>query len=462
MGTSGQTKQINVTAVNLKSSEYQNITWTSSDTSVATVIGNGISATLTAVAEGESVISVYHKDSQNTLKIYVRVGSEYIIPETDPVVYISANDVMTFLKGGANQSLQAVLVNYEGTETGGFTFNIDDSSVAEITAQTPTGIAYIKPVGSGQAQVTITHTATDISKKVLIVVGNSAEELAGYIYLTTSTNVVAIGEGNTKSVSVSVKNAPSAVLDGYTWLSSNPAVVDVKGACATAILTGNGIGTALITITNSACQYSLTIIAQCVDPIAAAANPYIQLSSSVITLNVSSTFTSITADLIGGSSDDYSGFVWGVNDSSVCAVYGQNEVGKIRALRVGQTYVTVSHPKSAYTAQILVVCDEIKESECYISVPSSVLTVKPNAASQSITATLVNGTSTDKYNFCWSLDVYDVIDFQYSANVCTITPKQTGSATITISHPKAAYDQQIIVNVQEYSNFAFPQVSFLR
>jgi len=30
-----------------------------------------------------------------------------------------------------------------------------------------------------------------------------------------------------------------------------------------------------------------------------------------------------------GAMDDYSDFVWGVNDSSVCAVYGQNEVGKI-------------------------------------------------------------------------------------------------------------------------------------
>ena len=459
LGTSGENKLINITAVNLKSSEYQNITWTSSDTSVATVIGNGTSATLTAVAEGESVISVYHKDSQNTLKIYVRVGSEYIIPETDPVVYISANDVMTFLKGGATQSLQAVLVNYEGTETGGFSFNIDDTSVAEITAQTPTGIAYIKPVSSGQAQVTITHTATEISKKVLIVVGNSAEELAGYVYLTTSSNVVAVGEGNSKSISVSVKNASSTIVDGYTWLSSNPAIVDVNGAGATAVLTGNGIGTALITVTNKACQYSLTIIAQCVDPIAASSNPYIQLSSSVLTLNVSSAFTSITADLVGGTEDDYSDFVWSVKDSSICAVYGQNEVGKIRALEAGQTYVTVSHPKSAYTAQILVVCDKVTESECYITVPSSIMTIKPNASAQTITATLVNGTTTDRYNFSWSLDVYDVIDFQYAANVCTITPKQTGTATITISHPKAAYDQQIIVNVQEYSSFAFPQTS---
>ena len=76
-----------------------------------------------------------------------------------------------------------------------------------------------------------------------------------------------------------------------------------------------------------------------------------------------------------------------------------------------------------------------------------------------LTASLINGKETDKYSFSWSLDVYDVIDFQYSANVCTITPLQTGSATITISHPKAAYDQQVIVNVQEYSSFNFPQTN---
>ena len=455
----GVSATASVTAVNLSSSEYSNIVWQSSDENVATVIGNGTSATINAVSEGDAVITVTHKDSQNTLKIYVRVGSEYVINDSDPVVYISANDVMTFLKDGESQRLQAVLVNYDGTDTSGFSFNIDDTSVAEITAQTTNGIAYIKPGGSDQAQITITHTQTSISKKVLVVVGNSEEELAGYVYLTTSNNVVAVGEGSTKSVSVTVKNASSTVVDGYTWLSSNPSVVDVTSAGSTAVLTGNGIGTALITVTNKACQYSLTIIAQCVDPVAASANPYIQLSSSVLTMNVSSNYTSITADLVGGSSDDYANFVWSSNDSSICAVYGQNEVGKIRAVKAGQTYVTVSHPKAAYSAQILVVCDEVTESECYITVPSSIITMKPTASAQTITATLVNGTQTDKYNFSWSLDVYDVIDFQYSANVCTITPKQTGTATITITHPKAAYNQQIIVNVQEYTDFAFPQTS---
>lgn len=377
-------------------------------------------------------MSVCHKDSQNTLKIYVRVGSEYVIPPAEPLVYISASDVMTFYKNGVAQSLQAVLVNYEGASSDGFEFTIDDSSVAEITAQTKTGIEYIKPKGSGQAEVTITHPATEITKKVLVVVGNSEEELAGFVYLTTATNVVSVGEGNTKTVSVSVKNAPSAVLDGYTWLSSNPAVIDVKSSGATAVLTGNGIGTAMMTL---------------------------NVSSKVSGTGTAGNYSSVTTDLIGGTSDDYSGFTWTVKDSAICAVYGQNEVGKIRSLAAGQTYITVNHPKAAYPAQILVVCDKVEESDCYISVPSSIITMKPTASAQTITANLVNGSTTDKYNFGWSLDVYDVIDFQYSANVCTITPKQTGSVTITISHPKAAYNQQVIVNVQEYSNFAFPQGS---
>lgn len=459
LGGAGKTSSVSVTAVNLKSSEYSNISWKCENEAVATVQPNGNKATVTAVSDGETVINVTHADSQNTLKIYVRVGSEYEIPEAEPVVYISSQDVLTMLRDDSAQKLQAVLVNFTGEDTSGFSFEIDNESVAAVSAQSANGTAYIKPLSSGQAEITISHTATEITKKVLVVVGNSAEELAGFTYLTTGSNVVAIGEGNSKSVSVSVKNAESAVVDGYSWSSSNQNVVDVTSSGATALLKGNGIGTAVVTVTNSACKYPLQIIVQVVDPVAAAANPYIQLTSSVMTLTVGSTYTSITADLVGGSESDLSDFVWTTNDSSVAVVYGQNEVGKVRAMSAGTTYITVSHPKAAYPAQILVVCDEAVASDCYISVPSSIISMKPTDASQTITATLINGSATDKYNFSWSLDVYDVIDFQYSANVCTITPKQTGSTTITISHPKAAYDQQIIVNVQQYSTFAFPSES---
>ena len=459
LNSAGKFSNVNVSAINLPYSEYSNIAWESEDESIAKVIGNGINATVTAMSEGETVINVSHEDSQNTLKIYIRVGSEYVIPEAKPIVHISSPDVITLLKDDNPQRLDAILVNYEEVDKRGFHFSIDNESIATISSQSENGVAYIKPVGSGQAQITIRHPMSSIDKKVLVVVGNSAEELAGFVYLTTNANVVALGEGTTKSVSVSVKNAKNAVIEGYTWTSNNLNVVDITSSGANALLKGNGIGTAIVTVTSKECKYPLSIIVQVVDPILASQNPHIQLSSSVITVPVSSTYTSVTADLVGGTEEDFSQFLWKVNDSSICAVYGQNEVGKIRALSEGQTYVTVTHPKATYPAQLLVVCDKIEESECHISVPSSIISMKPNAAAQTITASLINGKETDKYSFSWSLDVYDVIDFQYSANVCTITPLQTGSATITISHPKAAYDQQVIVNVQEYSSFNFPQTN---
>ena len=448
-----------ISAINLSISEYSNIVWESSNDEIVTVVGNGVSGTIMAKSEGEAVISVHHHKSQNTLKLYVRVGSEYIVPELKPLVYISSQDVITFLKDGEAQQLKAILLNEEANDCGTFSFEIDNDEIAEIISQTQAGIAYIKPKESGQVLITIKNSKTDITKQVLVVVGNSSEELASFVYLTTNSNVVALGEGTTKNISVSIKNSTSTIVDGYSWISNNPNVVDITSSGSTALLNANSIGTAILTITNKACKYPLSIIVQVVDPILASANPYIQISSSVITIPVSGNYTSITADLVGGTQEDYSDFMWKVNDTSICAVYGQNEVGKIRALAEGQTYVTVTHPKATYPAQLLVVCDKIEESECHISVPSSIISMKPNATTQTITASLINGKETDKYSFSWSLDVYDVIDFQYSANICTITPLQTGSATITISHPKAAYDQQIIINVQEYSSFNFPQTN---
>ena len=82
--------------------------------------------------------------------------------------------------------------------------------------------------------------------------------------------------------------------------------------------------------------------------------------------------------------------------------------------------------------------------------------MKPNDESRMITASLINGSATDKYGFIWSLDAFDVLEMNYSANVCTIKPKKSGTATITISHKKAEFNQQIVVSVSEYSNFSFP------
>lgn len=461
LSQAGEIKEFAVTPVGLSESKYKDIEWNVADESIATIVPNGEKVTITAQKEGETTITVSHKESENTLKINVRIGSEYVIEGVDPVVHIATNtDVITMLKDSGNYSLSASLVNAKDEDNlSGFSFEIDDTSIAEITAQYATGKAYIKPVSAGQAEITVTHEKAKYPKKILVVIGNTPEELAGFTFLSTTENVVNIGEGNTRNVSVTMENSSEIYLDGYIWKSENPEIASIASTTAgTAVIKGNKIGVTRILVSHSACSIStpLEIIIQVIDPIAAAACPWITATPPIINLIENSGWSTLNAVLEGGTEEDAKDFVWISSDPGVLNLYGQNGTAKVQARKAGTAIIKVSHPKAIYPAQIRAICESAASTEYSISVSSgNILSLKPDAGDTSITATLVNGGTTDKYNFRWSLDVYDVVDLTYSANTAIITPLKEGSVTLTVSHPKSAFDQQIKIKIQQYDTFGF-------
>lgn len=462
----GSMATASVTGIGLAAKDYKDIVWKSSDESVATVIGNGTEATITAVKEGTATLTVSHTLAENILKIYVRIGSQYVTETEDEqgkAKYITVNsDTIAILKDASSFKLQAYLMN--GTEEDnliGFSFEIEDESVAKFAAAYSSGEAYVKPVACGQTEITVSHTKSSLQKKVLVVIANTAEELAAFKYLSTSQNVVTILEGSTKQVSVNMTNSSETILDGYTWQPENPAVASVSSsASTTAIIKGNAVGTTKVKVSNTACSYSLDIIVQVLDASAAASCPYIQATSSVLELTVEDTFTTVTATLEGGDDTDTINMEWSSDDPSVIEAYGQNGVGKVRAVAPGVAYLRISHPKAFYDQLVLCICSEKSASEYSISVSSgNILSIQPTSSDQTITASLINGTTTDKYNFKWSLDVYDIVDMTYAANTAIITPKKAGIAQLTVSHPKSAYDQTVVIKVQQFSDFAFGSIT---
>lgn len=455
----GSSTTISISAIGMKSSEYKNIEWTSSDESIATVIGNGTTATVTSVKEGECVLYAKHTLSENELKIYVRIGEKYITT-SKAVKYITANtDIITITKDSDSQMVQAYLVNGSESDKTGFSFALEDENIASLLSGYTTGEAYIKPVTAGQTELIISHNSTDIKKHIPIIIGNTEEELKGFKYLTTSNNVVTLVEGNSKKISVSVENTDEVVLSGYTWSSSNNSVAGIQtSATSTAIIVGNSPGTTIITCKNESagCKYGVDIIVQVLDAETVASCPYISCPKSVMELTVSTSFTTVTAELLGGTETDALDFTWTSDDSSVLEAYGQNGVGKVRAVSAGITYLRISHPKAPYDQLVMCICSEEVTSDCSIEVSSgNILSVLPTDTDKTITASLVNGSATDKYNFSWSLDVYDVVDMTYSANTAIITPLKEGIAQLIIHHPKSAYDQTVVIKVQQYSSFAF-------
>lgn len=456
ISTVGDTASLSVTGVNISDSDMASSTrWQVEDTSIATVVGNGSSAVVTAISEGKTRVNISNSVSENSISIEIKVGALYEWAD-DYYVYITTEeDTVTMVKG-ETKTIGAVLEN--STAKNGFSFSSGKTEIVEATGSAD-GVCFLEAKEAGMAELLIRNVNADFEKTVLVVVANTPEELSDIMYLTTSQNVVAIGKTYNETVTVSIANAKTNIIGGYHWESSDSSIIKVVESGNTAVFYGISQGTAKITVTNDSCSYPLEIIANCVDPVLAVANPYI-ICQNIVTLTVGEVATTLTADLVGGTESDYANFTWHCQDSDIASLYSSNETAQIKALKEGTTQLVISHPKAGGVDRtVLVICEPKVQTDCYITVTESIIKMSPSDSSKTITASLVNGFASDVYNFKWWADSYDIIDMNYTGESCVITPIATGNTTIHCSHPKAAYQKDIVLYISQYSEFAFSQNS---
>jgi len=459
--SAGSSASLSVTGVNISSSDMALYTnWTMSDVaasdggSVFDLAGSpGSSITLTANKAGKSVIRATNKKAENSVTINAKCGELYEWND-DYIIYItSENDVVNIINGGA-ATIGCSLVNT--TSTGKFFWNVTEGSEnIEITGNT-SGTCYIKGIQAGQSIITVSNSlAGEVTKEILVNVANTEEELKGYKYLTTSSNVVTVSENSNVSVSVEVKNSDTDVISGYVWRSTNSSVAEVVGSGSVAVIYGKSIGTAKVICENyDNCDYPLEMIVNVVDPVAAASDPYITCNN-IVTCTVGGDSAQIAAELVGGLESDKTGFTWSIVDNSVAALYASNDSAQIKALSEGVTQVVVSHPKASCSRTILVICEPKITTACYITMTESIIKMSPSDEAKTITATLVNGEADDVYDFVWWADSYDRINMNYTGDSCVIEPLSSGTVTLHCSHPKAASVKDIVLYISNYTDFAF-------
>jgi hypothetical protein len=429
--------------------------WQAADPAVISVASSGPQATVTALQTGKTTVTVSNPESSNTLSIDVKVGALYEWDDA-AVVYIStAEDVVTLVKG-ETKTIAAALVN--SAAQGGFSFTVSGKPIIAATGSL-SGSCLIEALEAGISEITVRNALAATAKELLVVVANSPEELRGFPYLTTKQNVVTIGESFNMTVTVSLSNAELPVPQGYRWVSSDTSVIRVVDSGQVAVLYGQKTGTAKITVTHDGCAWPLEIIANCVNPVLAANNPYV-MSPNIVTLTVGDPPATVTADLIGGKPSDYTAFSWYITDGTVASCLASNETAQLRALKAGVAQLIISHPKAnGIDRSVLLICEPKQAADCYITTTESIIRMSPSDSAKTITATLIGGSANDGYAFKWWADSYDIIEMNYTANAAVIKPLASGSVTIHISHPKAAYQKDIILNISQYTEFAFETTS---
>ena len=407
---------------------------TVSSRAAAQTVAAGL-AHITPLAEGTATITLSHPKAHYTTEVLVKVLPANAVLEEQ--IYFTGSGIVKFLNS-ESYTYTVGLAGASSSDESGIQWSADKSTL-NIAANGKEAILTSTGTGSLVTNMTISHPKAESPKKVLVLTADTEEELAAMkafysdkmyhsvnVDDTTHLYVSDIGFGSVDEESGDFIEEDFSTI---SWTSNKPEVAIVEKSETNplvGVVTGKKSGTAEITASyqNVSITFTVTVYPAGVDIGKVENTAYMTTSNNVVVMKPNGTKTvSVTA--IGLSASQQNGIKWESNDTDVATVAANGQSTTITARSVGE----------------------------------SIIQMKPNGNSKTISATLVNGDAADKYNFRWSLDNYDVVDISSTANTAIITPKQQGQVTLTVSHPKSAYDQQVIIKVSEYTQFGFGATS---
>ncbi|MBR3965573.1 MAG: Ig-like domain-containing protein [Clostridia bacterium] len=224
--TEGESLTLTATVVP-ENATNKNVTWSSSDTNVATVSASGV---VTAKSVGTATITVKTADGSKTATCVVTVKAKTIA-----VTGVSLNKTSATMTEGETLTLTATVAPTNATNKN-VTWTSSNTSIATVSAS---GVVTAKSAGTA----TITVTTADGSKKATCVVTVSAlEEPLNPDAAVIVVNDVTTRAGETFDVTVDVANNPGMCFLQVT-LEYDKSVLTLKGASNGSVLSAfeNGV-----------------------------------------------------------------------------------------------------------------------------------------------------------------------------------------------------------------------------
>jgi uncharacterized protein YjdB len=213
----------------------QSISWTSSNTKVATVSASGI---VTAIAIGSAVISAQVGTSAGTV-----TGTANISVVQAPVTAVSVSPKTVSTTIGAKSQLTATATTASGTVVTNVTPTWSSNNTAAATVSS-TGM--VTGVSAGTATVTVSVSGLTATASVSV----AGAAPAAVASVTVSPATVTLAVGATQQATATDKTSSGATTTGTatTWATSNTGVATVSSS---GVVTGVSAGTATIFGTSS-------------------------------------------------------------------------------------------------------------------------------------------------------------------------------------------------------------------
>lgn len=479
----------------------QQVVWEYDQTKLKAVYDN-YSIVLTGLEAGS--VTVRARCGGQAASCVVNVSeTEYQNSAANPYVYIADDSSgVVFLEPNETKRVSASLFGVANVDINGFSFSIDKPSVADV--QKEGNYCWLTGKSEGMAQVTARHKNASYGYTFLVCCSPSSTSLP---YITTRNNIVSmnLSDKSPKKISVDLAHASyttykddflfSVVGESGQPLADPPLQITYLNENAT--LTPLKSGNCYVKVSHKDALYDLLILVRISESVDGA---YVKLSESTVVVDGSEAKTleaSVLNDA-GAIPVEQSSFSWSFSDGAAeyadLNVFGGSEAGKggslwISGKKQGSFKVTASHPASDFSASALVVVrggsQDALSSQVYISTNKNYIETYAGAPSVDIEIIGSNLSSGEENLFEWKIEslaadgskdpvvVYSqgtgtavAISASRSmamSSVITgwaeITPLKEGRATITISHPKAAFSTKILVNVRADAPAAKKRIS---
>ena len=367
------------------------ITWSTSDSSVATVSSDG---TVTAVKNGTATVTAKCSDLSAQTKVTV----------INPLKAITITGTTHSIKKGQTTQLGLTYDPADTTDSVAATWTSSNTSVATVSK---TGLVTALKDGSTTIKATVGNVSStyDIAVKEVKLTGIKMEEKA------------LIHKGDTKALTVEYTPADTTDDKTVAWSSSDSTVASVdNNGIVTAVKPGSAVITAKVGNYQATCAVTVDAPLKEIVP-----------EKAIIDM-VKKQTANIAYSVVPADTTDSKDVTFTSSDETVAKV---NSDGKVTAKKAGQATVTITGA-NGIKATVTVNVSEIPVNEVVLSAQDEIIEA---GAKKVITATLKPENNTDdNQDVTWTTSdekIAKVVVDKDDSHKATIEGIAAGSAVIT-------------------------------
>ena len=386
-----------IATVSPSDASNKTVTWSSNDTNVASVDGQG---NVTAKTKGTAVISA--KIGSYTAKCNVTV--------TQPIEGVTLDKTTLDLERGDKVKLTATVIpeNADGDKT--VTWTSNNQNVATVDSQ-----GNVTAVGKGNA--VITATAGGKSATCNVTVGVALQSIS------LNKKELNLNKGISETLTVAYTPVDTDADKTVVWSSSDTSVatVDTQGK-VTAVGKGNAIITAKVGDKTAICNVTVNIPLESISIKSATEIQYGQTEKLNVTYNPVDTTDDTTV-------------IWTSNDDKIATV---STDGTVNAIGVGDAIITARVGDKTATCHVTV-----------LPVPLNSISIKEQnialnkGASKELTVIYTPENTTDDKTIIWTSNKENIVSVENGK----ITAKAAGTAIITATVGDKTATTTVTVNI---------------